>query len=165
MNGGLSIGAGCDRCGNRAQWPWPLLSSVPSPALAAERPFGDMVEYELVFPVDGPNEYSDSFWAGRSHGTHGSQDIMADKGVPVVCRCDRNGETRELEQASGPQSRTVLQRCRRSRRRMADGLSPLHERHAGNRRRSGLGHRSWDRAGRTGAGRRTPRVGGGQPAS
>lgn len=55
-----------------------------SPAIAAERPFGDMVEYELVFPVDGPNGYVDGFWDARSHGTHASQDIMADKGIPVV---------------------------------------------------------------------------------
>ncbi len=51
-------------------------------ALAADT--GDMVEYPMVFPVDGENRYSDTFWAARSHGFHGAQDLFAEKGTPVV---------------------------------------------------------------------------------
>ncbi|MEN8238723.1 MAG: peptidoglycan-binding protein [Actinomycetota bacterium] len=45
---------------------------------------GEDVDYDLVFPVDGPHRFSDTFWAGRSHGFHTGQDIMADKMTPVV---------------------------------------------------------------------------------
>ncbi len=45
---------------------------------------GEDVDYELVFPIDGPHHFSDTFWAGRSHGFHTGQDLMADKMTPVV---------------------------------------------------------------------------------
>jgi len=53
-----------------------------APAAAAE--LGSPAEYDLQFPVDGAHHFSDTFWAARSHGAHSSQDIFADKGVPVV---------------------------------------------------------------------------------
>ena len=48
--------------------------------------FGEMADYTLVFPVQGPNYYPDTFWACRGNpcGYHHAQDIMADKMTPVV---------------------------------------------------------------------------------
>jgi peptidoglycan hydrolase-like protein with peptidoglycan-binding domain len=54
------------------------------PGVASAVDMGEDVDYELVFPVDGPHHFSDTFWAGRSHGFHTGQDLMADKMVPVV---------------------------------------------------------------------------------
>jgi len=59
---------------------------VATPASALD--VGEDVDYELVFPVDGDHHFSDSFWAGRSHGFHTGQDIMADKMTPVVAVAD-----------------------------------------------------------------------------
>lgn len=59
-----------------------LVVAVPGLATAAE--LGEDVDYDLVFPVDGDHTFSDTFWAGRSHGFHTGQDIMADKMTPVV---------------------------------------------------------------------------------
>jgi len=56
--------------------------AVPAGATAID--MGEDVDYPLVFPVDGPHHFSDTFWAGRSHGFHTGQDIMADKMTPVV---------------------------------------------------------------------------------
>jgi Ca2+-binding RTX toxin-like protein len=52
---------------------------------ARQRQLGDMVDYPLAFPVDGPNHFSDSFWAARSYPDpiHHAQDIMADKMTPI----------------------------------------------------------------------------------
>lgn len=58
----------------------------PSAVLAAE--VGEDVSYDLVFPVDGEHHFSDTFWAGRSHGFHTGQDILADKMTPVVAAAD-----------------------------------------------------------------------------
>jgi peptidoglycan hydrolase-like protein with peptidoglycan-binding domain len=55
-------------------------------ALAAD--LGEPVKYDLTFPLEGPHRFSDTFWAGRSHGFHEGQDIMADKMVPVVAVAD-----------------------------------------------------------------------------
>jgi murein DD-endopeptidase MepM/ murein hydrolase activator NlpD len=55
---------------------------LPDAAMAAD--LGEDVAYELVFPVDGTHHFSDTFWAGRSHGFHTGQDLMADKMTPVV---------------------------------------------------------------------------------
>ncbi len=59
---------------------------VVAPAFATD--LGEDVEYDLVFPVDGEHHFSDTFWAGRSHGFHVGQDIMADKMTPVVAVAD-----------------------------------------------------------------------------
>lgn len=59
---------------------------VATPTLATE--LGENVDYDLVFPVDGEHHFSDTFWAGRSHGFHVGQDIMADKMTPVVAVAD-----------------------------------------------------------------------------
>ena len=54
----------------------------PPPAEAAEL-------YPIIFPVLGPNHYTDTFDAPRSGGrTHGATDIMADKMIPVVAAAD-----------------------------------------------------------------------------
>ena len=53
---------------------WSLLV-VPGSALAYD--IGEDVDYDLVFPVDGDHHFADTFWAGRSHGFHTGQDIMA----------------------------------------------------------------------------------------
>jgi len=46
--------------------------------------FGEMVDYPLVFPVQGDHWYQDWFWAYRASGLHHSQDVMAAKMTPVV---------------------------------------------------------------------------------
>lgn len=57
-----------------------------TPAIATE--VGEDVDYDLVFPVDGEHHFNDTFWAGRSHGFHTGQDILADKMTPVVAAAD-----------------------------------------------------------------------------
>ena len=64
-----------------------LLTSVLA-GVAVAVDIGEPVEYDLTFPVDGPHYFSDTFWAGRSHGFHEGQDIMADKMVPIVAVSD-----------------------------------------------------------------------------
>lgn len=59
-----------------------FVATLPGVALAVD--VGEDVDYELVFPVDGVHHFNDTFWAGRSHGFHTGQDIMADKMTPVV---------------------------------------------------------------------------------
>lgn len=63
------------------------VSIVTSPPAIAHD-LGEDVSYDLVFPVDGPHHFNDTFWAGRSHGFHIGQDIMADKMTPVVAAAD-----------------------------------------------------------------------------
>lgn len=63
-----------------------LVVVVPTAALATE--LGEDVAYDLVFPIDGEHHFSDTFWAGRSHGFHTGQDLMADKMTPVVAAAD-----------------------------------------------------------------------------
>jgi len=46
--------------------------------------YGEMVDYQLTFPVDGAVRISDSFYAARSNGDHHAQDLMAPKMTPVV---------------------------------------------------------------------------------
>lgn len=50
--------------------------------------FGEMVQYPMVFPVQGDNHYTDTFWASRGQYVHHAQDIMADKMTPVVAVAD-----------------------------------------------------------------------------
>ena len=61
---------------------------VAMPAVASAYDIGEDVDYALTFPVDGPHHFNDTFWAGRSHGFHTGQDIMADKMTPVVAAAD-----------------------------------------------------------------------------
>ncbi len=46
--------------------------------------YGDLVDYPLVFPVDGPVNLSDTFYGTRSTGDHHAQDLMAPKMTPVL---------------------------------------------------------------------------------
>ena len=55
-------------------------------ASAAE--LGELVEYQLTFPVDGDHHFRDWFWSRRSGGIHHAQDIMADKMTPVLAVAD-----------------------------------------------------------------------------
>jgi hypothetical protein len=59
-----------------------LVLPAIAPAQAAEL-------YPIIFPVLGPNHYTDTFDAPRSGGrTHQATDIMADKMIPVVAAAD-----------------------------------------------------------------------------
>jgi Putative peptidoglycan binding domain/Peptidase family M23 len=62
------------------------LTLVSHAALAHD--MGEDVNYDLVFPVSGEHHFNDTFWAGRSHGFHTGQDIIADKMTPVVAAAD-----------------------------------------------------------------------------
>ena len=46
--------------------------------------YGDMVEYDLEFPVRGPATFNDTFHSARSGGEHHAQDLMSQKMTPVV---------------------------------------------------------------------------------
>jgi len=66
---------------------------LPIPANASEQvPDGNggMVDvFPMVFPVDGPNRYTDTWGAPRSGGrTHIGTDIMAADGIPVLAAAD-----------------------------------------------------------------------------
>lgn len=61
-----------------------LFAALPARAAL----LGDMTSYRLAFPVAGDHYLWDTFWASRSHGIHHAQDIMADKGTPVVAAAD-----------------------------------------------------------------------------
>jgi peptidoglycan hydrolase-like protein with peptidoglycan-binding domain len=55
-----------------------------TPRAEAEYSYGAMVDYDLVFPVVGENNYVESFYAPRYNGIHHAVDIMSDKMTPVV---------------------------------------------------------------------------------
>jgi len=48
------------------------------------REYGAMVDYPMVFPVNGPVSMSDTFYGTRSTGDHHAQDLMAPKMTPVL---------------------------------------------------------------------------------
>ncbi len=73
--------------------------AIPIPAQAVQT--GDTVDYDLVFPVDGPTRFSDTYYAARSHGIHHATDLMADKGVPVVAAA--SGTVRFVNWSSNPE--------------------------------------------------------------
>jgi putative cell wall-binding protein len=65
----------------------PFASAHHSPPYASgeQHAFGEMVSYQLTFPVQGPNSFGDSFYSPRAGGTiHHATDIMAAKMIPVV---------------------------------------------------------------------------------
>jgi hypothetical protein len=62
------------------------LGVAPGSAAAAE--LGDLVEYDLDFPVEGQHHFTDWFWSRRTGGIHHAQDIMADKMAPVLATAD-----------------------------------------------------------------------------
>ena len=67
--------------------------AVATPALAqTDQPPADPPAdvYPIVFPVAGPNHAYDNFGAPRGDHTHQGDDIMADKGIPVVAAADGN---------------------------------------------------------------------------
>jgi len=62
----------------------PALANHESPANGPDHDSGDMVDYPLVFPVQGENGFSNGFYAKRGDGIHHATDFMAPKMTPVV---------------------------------------------------------------------------------
>jgi peptidoglycan hydrolase-like protein with peptidoglycan-binding domain len=62
----------------------PAFANHAQPFDGPKHDFGDMVDYPLIFPVAGKNNYGDSFYAGRGSGVHHATDVMASKMTPVV---------------------------------------------------------------------------------
>jgi peptidoglycan hydrolase-like protein with peptidoglycan-binding domain len=62
----------------------PAAANHEDPHDGPDHYYGEMVDYPLVFPVEGDYWYEDWFWAARGSGTHHAQDIMAPKMTPVV---------------------------------------------------------------------------------
>lgn len=73
-----------------------LATTLAAPALANHQApfdgplhvFGEKVDFPMVFPVAGPNTFSNGFWAARGSGIHHGVDIMAAKMTPVVAVAD-----------------------------------------------------------------------------
>ena len=61
-----------------------LVVATAPVAAAATHTYGEMVDYSLVFPVDGDVTYSDWFYAQRYNGDHHAQDLMGTKMLPIV---------------------------------------------------------------------------------
>jgi peptidoglycan hydrolase-like protein with peptidoglycan-binding domain len=59
-----------------------------APSNGPSHNYGDMVDYDLAFPVAGTNRYGDTFFARRGTGLHHAADIMAAKMVPVLAAHD-----------------------------------------------------------------------------
>ena len=91
-----------------------VLTAVVAPNAEAEQDpayrdavvheFGEMVAYPLIFPVDGPHHFSDTFWAPRAYPdpVHHAQDLMADKMVPVLAAA--TGTVSYVNWSSDPES-------------------------------------------------------------
>jgi peptidoglycan hydrolase-like protein with peptidoglycan-binding domain len=60
------------------------LANHQAPRDGSRHKYGDMIGWDMTFPVVGKYSYSDSFWANRGGGLHHAQDVMAAKMVPVV---------------------------------------------------------------------------------
>jgi len=80
----------------------PASADHREPFDGSEHDFGEMVDYTLIFPVQGTNYYPDTFWACRGNpcGYHHAQDIMADKMTPVVAAAA--GTVRWVNYSSDP---------------------------------------------------------------
>lgn len=66
----------------------PALAGHQEPFDGPDHVYGEDVAYTMVFPVAGPNRYSDGFWYPRGSRDHHGVDIMADKMTPVVAIAD-----------------------------------------------------------------------------
>lgn len=79
-----------------------LVFVVMSASLAVARSaqYGEMVDYPLVFPVDGAVGLRDTFYAARSDGDHHAQDLMAPKMTPVLAAAA--GTVRYVNWSSNP---------------------------------------------------------------
>ena len=73
--------------GFAATVPMALAHHGPPYPSGPDHVWGEMIEYPLVFPVQGPNSFGDSFFASRCCDPgeiHHATNIMAAKMVPVV---------------------------------------------------------------------------------
>lgn len=68
--------------------PTALANHEAHPKSGPDHVYGEDVDYPLVFPVAGPNNFGDHFWSARGNGDHHAVDIMADKMTPVVAVAD-----------------------------------------------------------------------------
>ena len=119
-----------------------LVVATAPVAAAATHTYGEMVDYSLVFPVDGDVTYSDWFYAQRYNGDHHAQDLMGTKMLPIVAAAVGPHRVRQLVlQPRRPEPGEVLLAGPAPRRRLGDLLHPPEQRQPGHRRRPGLGHR------------------------
>ena len=59
-----------------------------APTNGPDHNYGDMVDYQLAFPVGGINRYSNGFFSRRGTGVHHAIDLMAAKMTPVLAAHD-----------------------------------------------------------------------------
>jgi peptidoglycan hydrolase-like protein with peptidoglycan-binding domain len=64
--------------------PTALANHESNPSTGPDHTYGEDVDYPLVFPVAGSNNFGDHFWSARGSGEHHAVDIMASKMTPVV---------------------------------------------------------------------------------
>ena len=64
--------------------------------------YGEMVDYDLTFPIQGSATFYDTFYAARGSGQHHAQDLMSKKLIPVVAAA--SGTVRYVNYSRDPEN-------------------------------------------------------------